>query len=736
MSYLKTELYDLLAKDPNIFDFIQEAALDGLWYWDLEKPENEWMNPKFWQILGYDPKEMPHKAEAWQNIIHPEDLEIATQNFHKHCEDPNIPYDQTVRYTHKDGHTVWVHCRGMAVRTKEGKPIRMLGAHNEITELKKKEQLLLATNRIAKIGYWEIDLKKGKPFWSETTKEIHEVPSDYVPQIDTGINFYKEGYSRDKITEHFNKALEKGEGFDLELEIVTQKGNTKWIRVIGITEFIHQSCSRLYGLFQDIDEKVKINQELGIEKKRYQQIIAGADLGSWELNLNNGTMGLNTYAPTIFGYTKPAFEKKFQNNWFSLIHPQDHTINCRVKRKDGNYIWLRVNAKRFQASHLFKNPRIVGTLQDINEEKETELKLSLSERSFRQNFENAAVGMSILDPKGKWLKVNKRFSKMVGYSQKELQGLSFSDITHPEDVENDLEHIKKLNQQETDNYQIEKRYIHKQGHLVHVLLGAAAVRNEKGEVLNYIAQTVDLSQRKLAEKKVEKLLQREQERTTRLNNFAHIVSHNLRTYSSGISKLLEFLNLEMPELEKNEVFGFLKEASSGLSNTIDHLNEVVEIQGSTMQSFTVCNLQAAQESAIASLRLEIENSKIEILQDNTPDLKVKGLDAYLESIFYNFISNAIKYRMPNRKAKLLIKTQVKKGWIRISFQDNGLGIDLDRHNKRLFGMYNTFHSNPEARGLGLYLTENQVRILGGRIEVESVEGEGTNFKVYLPHEKD
>lgn len=325
---------------------------------------------------------------------------------------------------------------------------------------------------------------------------------------------------------------------------------------------------------------------------------------------------------------------------------------------------------------------------------------------------------------------------MVGYSQKELQGLSFSDITHPEDVENDLEHIKKLNQQETDNYQIEKRYIHKQGHLVHVLLGAAAVRNEKGEVLNYIAQTVDLSQRKLAEKKVEKLLQREQERTTRLNNFAHIVSHNLRTYSSGISKLLEFLNLEMPELEKNEVFGFLKEASSGLSNTIDHLNEVVEIQGSTMQSFTVCNLQAAQESAIASLRLEIENSKIEILQDNTPDLKVKGLDAYLESIFYNFISNAIKYRMPNRKAKLLIKTQVKKGWIRISFQDNGLGIDLDRHNKRLFGMYNTFHSNPEARGLGLYLTENQVRILGGRIEVESVEGEGTNFKVYLPHEKD
>jgi len=754
MNYLKTELYDLLKKDSKVFDFIQEAALDGLWYWDLENPENEWMNPKFWQVLGYDPAEMPHKSAAWRSIIHPEDLKLATNNFIQHCEDPSVAYDQTVRYSHKEGHTVWIHCRGIAVRNEAGKPLRMLGAHNEITALKKQEEILLAANRMAKIGYWEIDLKKGIPHWSDTTKEIHEVPVDYIPKIDTGINFYKEGSSREQISKAFDQALQNGENFDLELEIITFKGISKWVRVIGINEFTGNTCIRLYGLFQDIDEKVKIKQEIEVEKKRYQQIIAGADLGSWELNLQNGKIGLNTYASVILGFKKDELKKTYNNDWLAFIHPDDKDLfnknlalvksneeatlrlDCRVQSKSGKYIWLRLNAKMFKASHLFKDPRIVGTLQDINNEKVTEAKLSLSERSFRENFENAAIGMSILDPNGFWLRVNSKLTEMVGYSEDELKQLSFREITHPDDIANDMEHLERLNRGEIENYQIEKRYYHKQGHLVHILLGAAAVKDEKGDVLNYIAQTVDLSQRKLAQQKIEKLLHGEQERTERLDNFAHIVSHNLRTYSSGIAKLLEFVDLEFPEIHKNEVFGFLRDASEGLSNTINHLNEVVEIQGSTVQSFSACSLDTALSSAIASLRLEIENSKIEILNKTQKGLTIKGLDAYIESIFYNFISNAIKYRNHTKKARLEISTKVVKEWIQISFNDNGLGIDLNKHKERLFGMYNTFHSNPEARGLGLYLTENQVRILGGHIEVNSIEGEGAIFKVYLPHEED
>jgi len=138
-NYLKKELYDLVQSEQSIFEFIQSGSLDGIWYWDIEQPENEWMSPKFWETLGYNPKEKKHLSSEWQDIIHQEDLKLATENFYKHCHDPHHPYDQIVRYQHKDGSTVWIRCRGLAIRDESGKAKRMLGAHTDITDFKKVE---------------------------------------------------------------------------------------------------------------------------------------------------------------------------------------------------------------------------------------------------------------------------------------------------------------------------------------------------------------------------------------------------------------------------------------------------------------------------------------------------------------------------------------------------------------------------------------------------------------------
>ncbi|MCF1456594.1 MAG: PAS domain S-box protein [Shewanella sp.] len=131
--YLKTELDNLVQTDPAIFNFIERATLDGLWYWDLEHPEVEWMNEDFWVLFGYSAEEKQHLASEWQDMIFPDDLAVALENFNRHLEDPSHPYDQLVRYKHKDGSTIWVRCRGLAIRDKAGKPIRMLGAHNDMT---------------------------------------------------------------------------------------------------------------------------------------------------------------------------------------------------------------------------------------------------------------------------------------------------------------------------------------------------------------------------------------------------------------------------------------------------------------------------------------------------------------------------------------------------------------------------------------------------------------------------
>jgi PAS domain S-box-containing protein len=138
--YLKRELYDLLRADPGVFDFIQTASLDGLWYWNAEKPEDEWISPRFWEVLGYDPAAMPHDVSAWQRIIEPEDLARSYDEWARHAADPAHRYDHVLRYRCADGSTRWLRSRGMAVRDAAGRPVRFLGAANDVTALKELEQ--------------------------------------------------------------------------------------------------------------------------------------------------------------------------------------------------------------------------------------------------------------------------------------------------------------------------------------------------------------------------------------------------------------------------------------------------------------------------------------------------------------------------------------------------------------------------------------------------------------------
>lgn len=142
--YLKQELYQRFKEDDQILDFIQAGSLDGLWFWDIEQPEEEWMSPEFKALFGYDDHEIPNNSAWWQANIHPDDLPIALKNFERHCADPEHPYDQVVRYRHKNGSTVWVRCRGIAIRDDNDKPIRMLGCHQDITQLMQTQESLNA----------------------------------------------------------------------------------------------------------------------------------------------------------------------------------------------------------------------------------------------------------------------------------------------------------------------------------------------------------------------------------------------------------------------------------------------------------------------------------------------------------------------------------------------------------------------------------------------------------------
>lgn len=140
--YLKVELDQLIATDPSIWSFIQKASLDGIWYWDLENQDHEWMSPEFWRLFGVNPETKSHDPVEWQDLINPDDLKLAIENLSKHLENPDYPYDQIVRYRHSDGRQIWVRCRGLAIRNDDGKATRLFGAHTDITSVKLSEELL------------------------------------------------------------------------------------------------------------------------------------------------------------------------------------------------------------------------------------------------------------------------------------------------------------------------------------------------------------------------------------------------------------------------------------------------------------------------------------------------------------------------------------------------------------------------------------------------------------------
>ncbi len=132
MHYLEKELTNKYGFDSTVVKLLSQKVFSGIWFWDLENPEEEFFDDTFWLTLGYDPNEMPNKSNAWQSLVHPEDVKLAYQLVEKHLADPAQPYKQIMRYTHKEGHTIYIHCTGHAI-VKEGKPVRLLGVHVEIT---------------------------------------------------------------------------------------------------------------------------------------------------------------------------------------------------------------------------------------------------------------------------------------------------------------------------------------------------------------------------------------------------------------------------------------------------------------------------------------------------------------------------------------------------------------------------------------------------------------------------
>ncbi|WKX77737.1 sensor histidine kinase [Zobellia laminariae] len=433
--------------------------------------------------------------------------------------------------------------------------------------------------------------------------------------------------------------------------------------------------------------------------------------------------------------------------WLNYVHPEDKERSHQevqnalngIKNFDSQF---RIVCPNGEIRHIKgvgitqKNAegevvKFLGTNYDITELKNTQMMLQKSEESFHGAFENSDTGMAIVALDGSFEKVNESLCASLGYAEKELLTMNFKEVTHPEDFNDDRSLLKQITKGKRSSYKLEKRYFHKDGHVIHGILTVTAVKDTSGELLHFVSQVTDITPRIKNEKKLSRLVDITTEQNDSLLNFAHIVSHNLRSHSSNLSMLTNFLIKEKDDSERKNLLVMLRGATDSLNDTILHLNEVVQVKVGAFEKMKNINLYDSITDVQKNLNILIQE-KNAICEINIPkDLKIRVIPAYLDSIILNLLTNSLKYSSPERIPLIQISSKIESNAITVSFKDNGLGIDLKRNSDKLFGMYKTFHRNKDAKGIGLFITKNQMEAMNGKIEVESTVDVGSTFKLYF-----
>lgn len=876
------------------YEHIIEGTNIGAWEWNIQTGETIF-NEQWANVLGYSLEEIrPTSPETWHKFAHPEDKDKCDLLLEAHLEGKTEFYESEARMKHKNGEWVWVADKGKVVSwTADGKPEWMTGFHEEITPLKKayeRTKLFIeqAPSAIAmfdrRMNYLAVSQR-----WIEDNniedkdiigKSHYEVNPD-IPQR------WKETHKRGLRGEVIRKEedyFKRADGRELWISWEIRPWYTEEKKIGGI--IMHT---------MDIT-RMKNVERINRERQAFLEAILGnIDVGiiscdaEGKLTLfNEATRDWHGLPPVDIPPSKfPEYYGLYKSDGVTPLNEEEIPLIKTLKQGSVQNEEMIIKPKKAPERILSvtgtqlkdENGNISGAvvaLHDISKRKQAEEKLRISERAFRGNFENAAIGMAILDLNGQWLEVNDTLCEIVGYPSHELKKLTFQDITHPEDLEADLGLLNELVNGKRQFYHMEKRYFHKNGHIVNIILSVSLVRDtssnplyfiaqitdvtaqkkaerklketlakfesildastqvsiigtneegvisvfnkgaenllgykseevvdkeqpvifhlkkeveqcgkelfketgkkiknfevfrelaknqrhdtrewtylkkdgtifpvqltvtairEKDEVVGYLGIAVNISEIKKVEKEIKSLLKVTSDQNDRLKNFAHIVSHNLRSHSGNLAMLLDLYVQENPDAADDEMIQHLKTASENLRETITHLNEVVLINTSVNDNLISLNLKDAIEQAKNNIAAIASKAQVKIENNVTEDINILGLPAYLDSIILNFLTNGIKYRNEEKESYIRLSSTKEKNHVVLNIEDNGLGIDLEKNRKKLFGMYKTFHSHKDARGIGLFITKNQIEALGGRINVESEPGKGTCFKIYFKYEK-
>lgn len=730
----------------------QKAAKIGNWETDLLNFNVSWSEETY-KIFELDSNSYQPTHESFLTFVHPDDREKVDKSFMYsfNTEDYNSLEHRIIT---SKGNLKYVEEIWKIVYDEHGLPLSTLGTCQDITERKIVEQELINTKiqaqenefrlklaaESSKLGVWDWDIRNNKVTWDDTMFTMFGLEN----KINT--NTFEDWVNRlhpddkDNAIAEVNAAIKGEKNFDTSFRIVKPNDTIAHIKADGLVlcDMVGNSA-RMIGLNRDITEQKLIEESLQNSRNRLIKILQNSPIASCIAKFDHSVIFYNNQFTNLFGYTiddipnleqwwllaypDENYREAIKKEWFTRIEQaqitqsQFVTMDSKVRCKDGSYRFIEFYYANMDEEYLVN-------FNDITERIQYEEQLALS-ALIVNSIDDAIISKSVDGTVTSW---NHGAEKLLGYKANEIIGKTTDHLKTSEVLEEEEKEIIAKVYAGESIYHYETKRKRKDGEQIDVSLTISSIIDANGKVTGVSKILRDISYQKRMEEEREKNINNLLQRNRDLEQFSYIISHNLRGPVATILGLTNLMNdANLSEIEKKKIMSGVKASVNNLDSVIKDLNIILQVKGQNNEKKKQILFSDLVNEVELSLKDSIQKESVKIFSDFDATDEIVTLKSYMYSVFYNLISNSIKYRQSEVNPIIKIKSEIAGKDLILRFKDNGIGIDLEKYGHEVFGLNKRFNFDIEGRGLGLFMVKTQIESLGGRITLKSTVNRGTEF---------
>jgi PAS domain S-box-containing protein len=629
-------------------------------------------------------------------------------------------------------------------------------------DLKYTTDILQQTNTVARVGGWELDVEKQTVYWTSMTKKIHGVPQDYKPNLQDGLLFYKAGESRDTLTNAINTSIKTGKSWDLELQIINNFKKELWVRTIINCELVEGKCVRLYGTFQDINEKKKAELEMERAKKLLDDVLcAASEVSIIATNragtitvFNEGAQRLLQYsAREMIGKSMLLIHEKLEIATYAEVLSVEIgeqisgfeviTIKAEkqeVERKEWTYI--KKDGSRLTVSLVVTPIKdenkittgYLGIATDITLKKKTELDLELQRARLQAFITHSPAAVAMFDNDMKYIAVSQKW--MEDYK---LQGMQVIGISHYElfpnlSKERKERHRMVLNGavQHKNEDSFEDPRSHKFHYITWEMRPWYTLENKIGGMMIFTQDITSIIRQREELKKAKILAE---QASSAKSEFLANISHEIRTPLNGVIGFTDLtLSTDLSEIQQRYLT-IINQSGQTLLNIVNDILDFSRMEAGMLE----LNLEKINIKDLAQLVINVSSAKVATekvkmlihLSENLPEF-VWADHVRLKQVLINLLGNAAKFTSIGEIELKIekISSELNSDLIRFSVRDTGIGVKLEMQEK-IFEAFAQEDSSTTKKyggtGLGLTISNKLLKMMDSELYLQSEPGKGSTF---------